>query len=117
MNDRTDHASPPPDSADPHHSIAHVMPLRVLLGVFAALAVLTVVTVYAATIDLGEANLLIAMGIATVKAALVALYFMHLRYDNPFNGLIFVIGLAFLTLFLVVTLIDTLQYQPDIRNW
>ncbi len=57
------------------------------------------------------------MGIATMKAALVALYFMHLRYDHPFHSLVFVAGLVFLTLFLALTLLDTLQYQPTIETW
>jgi cytochrome c oxidase subunit 4 len=85
--------------------------------VFVALCVLTYLTVAATWIDLGEFNIWIALGIATVKAALVALYFMHLRYDHPFNGLIFVASLLFLALFLAITLIDTAQYQPDIQNW
>jgi len=93
------------------------MPARVLLAVFAALLVLTVSTVRAADYDLGSWGLLTAIAIATIKAALVALYFMHLRYDQPFNALIFVVGLVFLALFLSLTLLDTLQYQPDIRTY
>ena len=99
------------------HGMAHVVPLYVLGGVFASLCVLTFLTVAATWVDLGEFNLWIAMGIATIKAALVALYFMHLRYDSPFNGLVFVAGLAFLALFLGMTLLDTFQYQPEILNW
>ena len=57
------------------------------------------------------------MAIATVKASLVALYFMHLRYDNPFNGLILIAGLGILALFLGLVLLDTYQYQPDVTNW
>lgn len=100
-----------------HESLAHVVPVPVLLAVFVALIVLTVVTVAATWVNLGAWNLWIAMGIATVKAALVALYFMHLRYDRPFHGLIFVTGLLFLTLFLSLTLLDTLQYQPTVDEW
>lgn len=97
--------------------LAHVMPIALLLGVFAALMVLTVLTVAAAQIDLGTANLLIALAIATLKASLVALYFMHLRYDNPFYALIFVVGLLFLAFFLALTLLDTLQYRPDVEGF
>lgn len=93
----------------------HVVPLRVLLAVFAALIALTAVTVWVAGIDLGDWNLFGALAIATVKAALVALFFMHLRYDSPFNALLFVTGLAFLALFLGLTLIDAVAYQPDIQ--
>jgi len=91
--------------------------LAVLLAVFAALLVLTAATVAATWVDLGAWNLAIALGIATAKAALVALYFMHLRYDNPFYALVFVAALVFLALFLVLTLLDAVAYQPDIEQF
>jgi caa(3)-type oxidase subunit IV len=47
----------------------------------------------------------------------VALYFMHLRYDNPLYAVVFVLALMFLALLLSLTLLDTLQYQPDVENW
>jgi len=95
----------------------HIVPLAVLLAVFAALLVLTAATVAATWVDLGAWNLAIALGIATAKAALVALYFMHLRYDNPFYALVFVAALVFLALFLVLTLLDAVAYQPDIEQF
>jgi cytochrome c oxidase subunit 4 len=98
-------------------TLAHVVTVPVLLGVFAVLMILTVLTISATWIDLGEWNLWIALGIATVKAALVALYFMHLRYDHPFNGLIFVTALLFLFLFLSLTMFDTIRYQPSIDSY
>lgn len=97
-----------------HEEIAHVMPLPVLIGVFLALMVLTFLTVAATWFDLGWFNLPIAMAIATVKATLVALYFMHLRYDSPFNGLVFLIAIAFVALFILITLLDTLEYKADV---
>jgi cytochrome c oxidase subunit IV len=100
-----------------HGSMGHVVPLPVLGAVFAALLVFTFLTVAVTWVDLGEFNVWIALGIATFKAALVALYFMHLRYDPPFHALIFVAALVFLGLFLAGTLVDTLQYQPSITNW
>ncbi len=91
------------------------MPVPALLGVFAVLMVLTALTVAATWVDLGGWNLWIAMGIATVKASLVALYFMHLRYDHPFNGLVFLVALAFLAVFISLALLDTLEYQPEVE--
>jgi cytochrome c oxidase subunit 4 len=111
MNESTHPAATPG-----HEEIAHVMPPYVLVGVFIALIVLTVVTVAATWIDLGELNLWLAMGIASVKAVLVALYFMHLRYDNPVNALLFVGALVFVALFLTLTLMDTMEYQPEIQS-
>jgi cytochrome c oxidase subunit 4 len=92
----------------------HVMPVRVLLAVWAALMVLTVVTVAVTWVDLGNFNLWIAMAIATVKATLVVLYFMHMRYDRPFNAVVFVSALAFVALFIGIALIDTGAYQPEL---
>jgi cytochrome c oxidase subunit IV len=100
-----------------HAGYSHVMPLPMLFGVFMALIVFTVITVVATRFDLGNWNLVVAMAIATIKAALVVLYFMHLRYDNPFNALIFIAALVFITLFISITLLDTMQYQPNIRNY
>jgi cytochrome c oxidase subunit IV len=95
----------------------HAVPLLVLFAVFAGLLVMTVVTVAATWFDLGNWNLIIALGIATFKASLVALYFMHLRYDNPFNAIVLVTALLFVALFIGLTLLDTTQYQPDIQAW
>lgn len=112
----TEHAATP-HSADSEHPMGHVMPMPVLVGVFLALLVLTFLTVAAAWVDLGPLNLWIALGIATVKATLVALFFMHLLYDNRFNAFVFVVGLAFLALFISLTLMDRGQYQPDIERF
>jgi cytochrome c oxidase subunit 4 len=95
----------------------HAVPLPVLSTVLAALLVMTLLTVAAARFDLGSWNLIIALGIATIKAALVVLFFMHLRYDNPFYAVVFITALLFVALFLGLTLLDTTQYQGDIQAW
>lgn len=76
--------------------------------VLAVLLALTAATVAAAGVHFGHeaANVAIALGIASAKASLVALYFMHLRHDKPMNALIFVTGLVFLAVFLILCLID-----------
>ena len=107
----------PPDAVEHHDRPGHVVPLPVLLAVFAALVVLTVATLAASWVDFDPWNLWIAMGIATLKATLVALYFMHLRYDHPFHAVILVTALVFVMIFIGLTLNDALQYQPDISNW
>jgi cytochrome c oxidase subunit 4 len=73
--------------------------------VLAALLVMTVVTVGAAYLDFGPWNTIVAIAIATVKASLVALFFMQLRYDK-FNSVIFLGGVLFLAIFLIWTLFD-----------
>ena len=108
-----------PESGPGHHGdeIAHVTPVRLLIGVWGALMVLTVITVAATSIDLGSrTNLIIAMLIATVKAGLVVTYFMHLRWDRPFHTLVFLGSLLFVSLFISMTLFDKSEYEPDIEE-
>src|ERR1700690_3903494 len=71
-----------------------------------ALLILTMITVGASYIDFGQGNIVIALAIATVKATLVSLFFMHLAHDKPINGLIAVAGFIFLGLFLMFDMID-----------
>ncbi len=93
----------------------HVMSPGVLLGVFASLLALTALTLATARIDLGEWNVVLALAIASVKAALVALFFMHLKYENRFQLVILVTGALFAVLFVAFVTFDTTQYQPEIR--
>ena len=90
-----------------HHN--HVLPLKVYFGVAGALLVLTIFTVVVAQFHFGEFNLLIAMFVAVIKASLVALYFMHLRYDNKIYSIVFVGSLLFLGVFVTFTMLDTLR--------
>jgi len=102
----------------------HVMPMKVLIGVFVALLFLTWVTVAVSRPELvipfvqegefagfGQWSILVALAIAVVKGSLVGLYFMHLRYDAPFNGVILVTALVFVALFIGIALLDSIQYS------
>tara|TARA_B100000945_G_scaffold283038_1_gene251821 strand:- start:630 stop:887 length:258 start_codon:yes stop_codon:yes gene_type:complete len=82
------------------------MPLSLLFGVFTALVLLTLLTVVAAQFSFGAWEVWVSLGIATIKAALVAIYFMHLRYDRPFNAVVFLSAIVFVALFLALTLMD-----------
>lgn len=99
---------------DEHSAGAHAVPLYLLVGVWVALMFLTWFTVFIAGIDLGNINLFVAMAVATVKASLVCLYFMHLRWDNPINAFIFIFSLVCVSLFIFFVLIDTHQYEEDL---
>jgi cytochrome c oxidase subunit 4 len=70
------------------------------------LLILTVITVVAAGFDFGSANVVIALTIASLKATLVALFFMHLRWEKKINGIIAVTGFLFLGLFLLFSALD-----------
>ncbi|MFT3787489.1 MAG: cytochrome C oxidase subunit IV family protein [Tepidisphaeraceae bacterium] len=97
---------------DKHHG--HVVPLWLLTTVFAILMVLTFVTVAVTWKDFGyNVNLTIALVIAVIKGALVGLYFMHLRWDSPFNALAFVGSLVFVSLFIWLAILDTGQYRRN----
>jgi cytochrome c oxidase subunit 4 len=97
------------------HGMAHVLPLQTLAAVFAALVVLTVITVAVTTIDFGSStNLAVAMVIATIKASLVLAVFMHLWYDRSINLLLFLTGVLFVVLFISLAMIDRAEYQPSI---
>ncbi|HPC82368.1 MAG TPA: cytochrome C oxidase subunit IV family protein [Thermoanaerobaculaceae bacterium] len=100
--------------AQPAHPGTHVVPWRTLFVVFAALVALTVATVAATWVDLGKLNLVVALAIATVKAMLVLLYFMHLRWDNRFNAVVFCTTILFAALFVSLTLLDSKTYQPEL---
>ena len=90
----------------------HVIPVRVYLAIFGALSVLTVITVAAAQFDFGPLNNLVALGIATTKAALVVLYFMHARYSGKLTALVIAASVAFLVILLFLTLTDYVS-----RGW
>ena len=92
----------------------HIIPLGTYFKVFGALMALTVITVVAAQIDLGAtANIILAMIIATAKATLVLMFFMHLYYDNRTNLIFFLGSILFLVIFIVFTLID-IDYRDKI---
>lgn len=100
-----------------HGSAPHVLSLGLLGGVLVALLVLTGLTVYTGKRDMHGFDLGIAMIIATVKASLVCLIFMHLKWDRRFNGMIFLFAVLLVGLFLAFTSLDLEQYQPNVAAY
>lgn len=94
--------------------LTHAVPLKLLAGVFAALLVLTVLTVTVTRVDLGRMNVWAALLIAGVKGLLVAEVFMHLHWDRPFHRFLLLSAIAFVVLFIGIALMDTNSYEPDI---
>jgi cytochrome c oxidase subunit 4 len=92
----------------------HIVPTRQLAAVLGALLILTVLTVLASWVDLGGLNLWVAMIIATAKGSLVVLFFMHLYWDRPILGIVFISALLLVTLFIGLSLTDREQYSPDL---
>lgn len=92
----------------------HVVSMATLIGIFVILMVLTGLTFAATWVNLGyNANLMVAMAIAVIKAALVMLYFMHLRWETPFNSVVAISALLFIAIFIVVCIMDTGQYKGN----
>jgi len=83
-----------------HDSSAHHGGIGIYLIIFSALLVLTAVTVFAAFVDFGSFNTVIAMTIAIIKAVLVMLFFMHLK-ESPGITKLFVAG-AFVCLAVMI---------------
>ena len=94
-----------------HPLVGHLVPYSTLFATGGALLVLTVITVAARYIDLGEANIYLAIGIAVVKATLVSLFFMHLRWARPFNLMVLVGSMLFVVLMMVFCMMDVGQYM------
>src|SRR5688572_10590841 len=85
---------------------AHVSPLKIYFAVFAALMVLTTVTILVAYVDLGEMNKVVALGIASFKATLVVQYFMHVKHASRMTKLVVMSGFFFLAILLTLTMAD-----------
>ena len=91
---------------DAHADHAHGGP-KIYVGTLVALLFLTIITVGAAYVDLGSGNIVVALTIATIKASLVALFFMHLRWEKPVNSIIAVAGFIFLGIFMMFDMLDS----------
>jgi caa(3)-type oxidase subunit IV len=97
------HGKPLEDFEECHE---HISPKSLYWKVFGALMVLTVVTVGVSYVGLGPASLTVAMAVAVVKATLVCMYFMHLKYDERYHVFVFLSTLIFVGIFFMFTLFD-----------
>jgi cytochrome c oxidase subunit 4 len=91
---------------DGHGHGPHIVPLGIYLAVFGALMVGTLLTVAAAHMDFGVMNTPVALAIACTKAALVILFFMHVKYSPRLVGMVVVVSIAFLFILFLITLSD-----------
>jgi caa(3)-type oxidase subunit IV len=128
MAHETAHA--PLDANDPHHDLHHghvIVQPRVLIAVLLVLLVFTVLTVAASRSEVWVAstfhvvipqmvNVGVVLVIAVIKSALVAMYFMQLRYDNLLNSIIFLFCIFALGLFLFFSMID-LGQRGNVYSW
>lgn len=87
-------------SKDHHEELGHVVSDKMFLNVLIALLVLTAITVGVAQINFGVFNIVVAMVVASIKAALVIGIFMHGMYESKLIWTYIVI--PFLLLFIMI---------------
>jgi len=114
----------------------HVTSPQILWATFIALVALTLLTVAVSQVPLGAVpmqvfapmvfdspqdlswlDMPITLAIATAKALLVAVIFMHLQHDKLFNTVILVGATVFMVLFLAMTVLDADQYEPQVQSY
>ncbi len=100
--------------------LGHVIHPRVFWKVFAVLVFLTIITVILSPrvsghiVDFGKVNILIALSIATIKASLVLMYFMHLKFEGPWILVYFILPVSLLILMIAGVFIDNpLRIDPS----
>jgi cytochrome c oxidase subunit IV len=84
----------------------HIVSPKIYLVIFLSLMAGTTITVWAAFQNFGPFNIVIALGIASFKATLVVLYFMHARYSPKRTQLVIVCAVFWLAIMLALTLTD-----------
>jgi cytochrome c oxidase subunit 4 len=84
----------------------HIVPYKVYVYIWAALVILTGLTVSASYANLGHVAILTAILIATAKAGLVLLYFMHIRFEKPIFTVMILATLVTYGIFIGLTFTD-----------
>jgi len=87
---------------EPTHHEEHIVSPRVYGVIFAALVILTATTVGASYLELGPFNVVVALGIACIKAVLVILFFMHVKYSSRLTKL--TVAAGFFTFLVLITM-------------
>lgn len=114
----------------------HISSPALLWATFFALVALTILTVSVAQYpldavpmqfvapmvfdtpqDLSWLDMPITLTIATMKALLVAVIFMHLQHDKLFNSVLLIGAVVFMVLFIGMVVLDTQQYEPEVLDY
>jgi cytochrome c oxidase subunit 4 len=98
----------------------HIVSPKIYAVIFTSLMLGTGITVWAAFQNFGQFNIVIALVIATIKASLVVLYFMHARYSPKRTQLVIVCSVFWLAIMLALTLTDyrtrSHETQPGVSH-
>lgn len=84
----------------------HVSSIKLYVGIFLTLMALTTITIVVAYINVGPWNKIVALGIASFKATLVVLYFMHVRYSARLIWVILASALFWMGILFALTFSD-----------
>ena len=98
-----------------HEHAEHIVPPGIYATIILSLVALTLLTVGAAFVDMGPFNIVAALVIATMKATLVVLFFMHAKYVPKRTKLVIMAGIFWLALLLFMTLSDYIS-RVDYRG-
>lgn len=90
-----------------HAEKHHITTNKTYVIVWITLMVLTAVTVYVSYINFGILNIVIALVVASIKASIVALYFMHLKFEDSITWVFALFPLSLLALLIAMTITDT----------
>ncbi len=99
------------ENHDSHH---HILPVKTYVLTLLTLLVLTAITVLVARFDFGALNIVVAMGVAMIKASIVLLIFMGMRWEKGISWVLLLSGLSALILFFLLTFSD-IAYR-DMRD-
>ena len=94
------------------HTNEHITSSRLYVTIWVILMVLTGTTVFAASVDLGIFNIVVALLIATIKGTLVVLFFMHLKYSPKLTMVTVIAAMFFMFLLFSLSMTDYLT-----RDW
>jgi cytochrome c oxidase subunit IV len=95
----------------------HIVSPGIYVAIFFALLFGTGLTVWAAFQNFAQFNIVIALGIASIKAILVVLYFMHARYSPKRTQLVIVCAIFWLAIMLALTLADYQTRNPRLSQF
>jgi cytochrome c oxidase subunit 4 len=90
-----------------HSEEKHISSYTSYFIVWVVLMILTAITVYVSYLDFGQLNIVIAMIVASIKAGAVALFFMHLKFEDSITWLFALFPLGLLFLLIGMTILDT----------
>jgi cytochrome c oxidase subunit IV len=80
--------------------VEHHLPKNLYFAIFGALMALTAMTVGLAYVNLGQLNIVVALAVAVLKASLVVMFFMHLKYESHLTKVVLGAGVFWLVLLL-----------------